>query len=221
VLDLVIDFWFGTLDMPIPLPYLLDQPSPSRSFSPAVAPPYTGAFGPAGFSVNYAGPSADWLISPGTLFQFSWLPRYVQPQPWLPNPWGAPFFYEDRRHLFYVQTTETFIPIWDAETFGVTLTSGSLGQIDTVAPLTLREQVAVQLPQDVQATTAATADPATMQRFIAGQSGLTAALPGQIAVTYQGRPITPIGGLISVNGNVAQNTDSQAAGEQAAGAQGE
>ena len=50
--------------------------------------------------------------TPTTLFTFSWLPRYIDTAAGLAGPWDAPFIYEDRRHLFYVVTTESLRPIW-------------------------------------------------------------------------------------------------------------
>jgi hypothetical protein len=45
--------------------------------------------------------------------------RFTQPMYHLDNPWDAPFFYEDSRHVFYVSTTEKSVQIANASTFGV------------------------------------------------------------------------------------------------------
>lgn len=40
------------------------------------------------------------------VLKFNWIPRLVDAQPGLAEAWDAPLFYEDRRNLFYVTTTE-------------------------------------------------------------------------------------------------------------------
>jgi hypothetical protein len=188
-------FFSGNLQMAS----LLDQPSLSRSFQPGISPPYTGNYQPGGFAIGYTASTGGTPTAPGTLFQYSWQPRWVEPQPWLADPWGAPFIYEDRRHLFYVVPTEHWTPMWRTEGFGVP------GQIATtkapaatIPPLILRQQVVTPTPAQFLAVSASAGDPAAVQRYIAQDTGLNAALPIQQAISYQGQVITPVGGLAAV-----------------------
>jgi hypothetical protein len=54
------------------------------------------------------------------------MPRYVEPQPGLADAWDAPFFFEDRRNLFYVTTKEDFITPLLSNGFGTFLPVTSL-----------------------------------------------------------------------------------------------
>jgi Neuraminidase-like domain/FHA domain/Salmonella virulence plasmid 28.1kDa A protein len=188
-------FFSGNLQMAS----LLDQPSLSRSFQPGISPPYTGNYQPGGFTIGYAASTGGTPASPGTLFQYSWQPRWVEPQPWLADPWGAPFIYEDRRHLFYVVPTEHWTPIWRTEGFGVPgRIATTKAPAATIPPLILRQQVVTPTPAQFLAVSASAGDPAAVQRYIAQDTGLNAALPIQQAISYQGQVITPVGGLAAV-----------------------
>jgi hypothetical protein len=185
-----------TVGYPAGLGTLLDIPSPSRSFAPAIQPPYAGTHQSATFSVSYfAAPGAN-PQSTSNLFTYSWQPRWIEPQPWLPDPWGAPFIYEDRRHLFYVVTTESWVPLDRVGGFGLTgVTVGVASAGSAVPPLVLRQQVAATAPGQLAAVSAAADDPANLQRYLAQGTDLRAALPLQQTISYQGQLITPTGSL--------------------------
>ncbi len=189
----------GHPNLPKSLLSILDQPGMSRSLAPQITPPYTGGYSVGDFSINYIGPAVSAPVSPGNLLQFSWAPRCLQPQPWLPDPWGAPFIYEDRRHMFYVVTTENWVSIEHIISFGMLSTSLGLPKASTIQPLILRQSVITPTPSEILAVNASAAGPAAVQRYIAGQTDLTAALPTQLAISYQGQVITPIGSLATVS----------------------
>ncbi len=65
-----------------------------------------------------AGPRSP-AIYTSTILQYTWLPRYIAAAARLPDAWDAPFLYEDRRHLFYVTTTEHLVPVWRFPGFGI------------------------------------------------------------------------------------------------------
>ena len=182
---------------PAPLLNLLAPPSPARSFGPAISPPYQGGNGSGAFTVSYYnGEVTSPVTYTETLFDFAWQPRYIDTQPWLASPWDAPFLYEDRRHLFYVVTTERLERFREYPGFGlVAASSGSLLATGKIPPLILRQPVAAATPKQVQAITASAGDPAAVQRYLAADTGLSVALPTQLAVSYQGQLITPVGSL--------------------------
>lgn len=131
-----------------------------------------------------------------SILQYTWLPRYIQPQPWLPDAWDAPFLYEDRRHLFYVRTTEQLVPVWRYPGFGILSASpGLLASGVTISPLVLSQPVVAATPREVLALSAASGDPAAVQRFIAAGTNIRTAVALPQTVTYQGQLITPIGSL--------------------------
>ena len=106
------------VSVPVPLSAVLDAPSPARSFPPAQ--PYTGGLRQRHLRHQLParpGPARRCTRAPSS--QYTWLPRYIEPQPWLPDAWDAPFLYEDRRHLFYVTTTESLVPIGRFPGFGI------------------------------------------------------------------------------------------------------
>jgi hypothetical protein len=133
-----------------------------------------------------------------SVLQYSWQPRYIQPQPWLPDAWDAPFLYEDRQHLFYVTTTERLVPIRWFTGFGILSTSpGVLTAGLAISPVVLGQPVVAVTPPEVLAATAAAGDPAAVQRFISAGTNIKAALALPQAITYQGQLISPIGSLPS------------------------
>jgi hypothetical protein len=55
------------------------------------------------------------------LIGFKWTPRYVEPSARFPggsDAWNLPFFFEDRRNLFYVTTVLSLMPVADFAGFG-------------------------------------------------------------------------------------------------------
>ena len=114
-----------------------------------------------------------------SILQYTWQPRYVQPQPWLPDAWDAPFFYEDRRHLFYVSNHGE-----PGRRSGGSRASGSCRPVPALLAsgaghlrrLVLRQPVTVATPPEVLAATAADGDPAAVQRFVSA------------GTRHQGRP---------------------------------
>ena len=79
----------------------------------------------------------------------------------------------------------------------------------TITPLILRESLLAPTPKQVLAINAATGDPASVQRYIAQQTNINAALPTQVAVSYQGQVITPIGSLAALALPVADNNEGK------------
>ena len=194
----VLDFSFGAdpvkVSLPVPVSCVLGAPGPARSFPPAQ--PYTGGYGSGTFGITYQPARGQPAMYASSILQYTWLPRYIQPQPWLPDAWDAPFLYEDRRHLFYVRTTEQLVPVWRYPGFGILSASpGLLASGVTISPLVLSQPVVAATPREVLALSAASGDPAAVQRFIAAGTNIRTAVALPQTVTYQGQLITPIGSL--------------------------
>ena len=180
----------------LPLSSLLGPPGPARSFPQAQ--PYTGGYGSGTFGISYLPAQGRPAMYASSILQYTWQPRYVQPQPWLPGAWDAPFLYEDRRHLFYVTTTESLVPIWRFTGFGILSASpGLLASGLAISPVVLRQPVTAATPPEVLAVTAADGDPAAVQRFISAGTTIKAGLALPQTITYQGQLISPIGSLPS------------------------
>jgi hypothetical protein len=190
----------------------LDRPSLRRSFSPSITPPYAGGYLGGTFAISYTESAGAPPSYQDSLFTYSWQPRWVEPQPWLPAPWAwcAPFIYEDRRHLFYVVTTEQWVPLRGIGGFGMLSAYAGSGSTDTtIQPLILRQPVITPTPGQILAINASAGDPAAVQRYLAQETGLAAALPTQLDISYQGQLITPIGSLATI----ITRDDSDGAGE--------
>jgi Neuraminidase-like domain/FHA domain/Salmonella virulence plasmid 28.1kDa A protein len=186
--------WLTNLVQYVWLTSVLRPPSPDRSFSSAA--PYTGGYGSGTFGISYLTAQGSPATYVNNLLQYTWQPRAVQPEPWLPDEWDAPFLYEDRRHLFYVTTTESLVPIWRFSGFGILQASpGVLAAGLPVSPLVLRQPVTAATPPEVLALAAADGDPAAVQRFVSASSAIKAALALPLTVTYQGQLISPIGSV--------------------------
>jgi hypothetical protein len=180
----------------IPLGGALDTPGSGRSLGPAISPPYTGGYGQGTFTIGYTGTEGSTGPFTNTLFSYDWQPRWIQPQPWLPDPWGAPFIYEDRRHMFYVVTTEHWMPLWEINGFGIPWTT--VLSASAISPVALAQQVTIPTPKQALAANAPV-NPAAVQRYLSQQTDLSAALPDQQTVAYQGRVITPTGSFTAAS----------------------
>ena len=194
---LFLGFYNGTfIEWPISVPIssVIAPVAPYRGF-PA-AQPYTGAYGNGTLAISYQPSQGSPATYSRDVLGYSWLPRYIEPQPWLPDAWDAPFLYEDRRHIFYVTTTKRMIPVWRFPGFGIlTASPGVLGSGLKVPPIVLRQPVTAATPPEVLAVSAASGDPAALQRFIAAGTNIRAALPSAVTISYQGQVISPTGSL--------------------------
>jgi hypothetical protein len=184
------------VSVPVPLSAVLGAPGPARFFPPAQ--PYTGGYGSGTFGIGYLPARGQPAMYSSAILQYTWLPRYIQPQPWLPDAWDTPFLYEDRRHLFYVTTTESLVPIGRFPGFGIlSANPGLLASGQAISPLVLSQPVVAATPQEVLALSAAAGDPAAVQRFIAAGTNIRTAVALPLTVSYQGQLISPIGSLPS------------------------
>jgi Neuraminidase-like domain len=179
----------------------LDLPSPARSLSAVqtqqFAPtplPFSGTFASGTFTIAYQhafGQSAVWT---NPVLDFTWIPRFTEPQPGLEDAWEAPFIYEDRRNIFYVKTTIRTRAFIDHTGFGLaSLGQASGGAGPQIPPLVLRNGVAA--PPGPLSSGLPQSSPSAIRRYIAQGTDLNAALSLPTTITYQGRVIVPTGSV--------------------------
>jgi Neuraminidase-like domain/Putative peptidoglycan binding domain/Salmonella virulence plasmid 28.1kDa A protein len=93
----------------------LDVPAPHREIEApdnplqTTLPPYSGGPSDGNLTMSYFSTNTE--VEQDTqelstlVLQYHWLPRIIEAEPGLTDIWTAPFFYEDRRNLFYVTST--------------------------------------------------------------------------------------------------------------------
>ena len=175
----------------VPLSGALDLRPQQRQFSPALAVPYTGTYGPGRFTVRLQD-AAGSTVNSADLLQFSWLPRVTDSQP---GQWAAPFLYEDHRRLFYVTTTQSIWRLPGNQVFGQLPVTRAPIAATSMPPLVLPPRQAGPAAGEAVAVDTAGASPSAMQRYLAQAPGIRAALPLPAPVTYQGQVIYPAGSL--------------------------
>ncbi len=121
------------------------------------------------------------------------MPRSVEPQLGLADAWDAPFFYEDRQHLFYVTTAETYKTIRIFTGFGTVPAGATLAApVAPLPPIVVRPP-AKPVPSGpiVTGNLLGGGDPAAIEDVLTRAKTMRAALGTTQAVTYQGRQIYP------------------------------
>ena len=199
-------------EVPTPLWWYLDLPSPSRTLwavqpqpcDTTLLPPFSGAFGSGTFTITYEDVEYEGAVWTNPVLGYNWMPRFAEPQPALPGAWPqgaltgaweAPFIYEDRRHVFYVKTTETVTAFGGYEGFGISSASRlTTASSAAISPLVLRKPVTTATPGEIAAINAARGGVSAIQRYLQG-TDLNAAVISPTAVIYQGRVISPIGSV--------------------------
>ena len=198
-----------------PLSDEIVAPPEDRWFSPTMS--YTGSNTSGTLSISYisyAAGNVSSTVYTNNLIQFGRVPRYVTPQPGLADAWDAPFFYEDRRYVFYVTTTETYYTIGDYGGYGrLNGVPGLVSSVHQVPPLLLSgPTIPKPAPIVIGATVGAvaTGGSAAAARGALSQSAtLRTALGSSLAVTFQGRQIFPGGSVAATT--VTPSTPSRSA----------
>jgi hypothetical protein len=121
----------------------------------------------------------------------------VQPNHYVDNMWHAPFFFEDRKHIFYVTTEESQGWVRDPPSFGVPIDPGFV----EVPPLVL---IPIPTPgpkfwgdggpigPDVRVV-----DPSPMQRLVTEDAYIRRGLGNTASVSYGDREIGPHGAIVT------------------------
>lgn len=132
--------------------------------------------------------------------------RVVEPNHYLPDPWSAPFFFEDRRNIFYVTTQEQPVFIRDTNDFGVAVAPG-FDQVPRIPPLIV--QAGPPLPPKrfwgdggpVGPDNPGIVAPGPIKQFVTQDAYIRQGIATSAVVTYGGKQIGPSGAL-------AKNSDA-------------
>lgn len=126
--------------------------------------------------------------------------RVVEPHHSLQNPWDAPFFYGDSRHVFYVTTAERLVPVLNWESFDV-------GRIPNNAYQRIPTLVMKEDPQLVVSDRALDAlanpdfgvvDPSPIEQFVSTDIYIHKGIGATGTVDYGETTIGPAGGLSEI-----------------------
>jgi peptidoglycan hydrolase-like protein with peptidoglycan-binding domain len=207
-------FVFGS-GYSISLPSIALPASPGRTFSPIE--PYTGGtpkasstFGVTYWTLDnpgdapYTWPPPYSAGPPNQLFGLNRVARTVDAVPNQPD-WYAPFFFEDRKNVFYVTSGESEQLIFNRPVygFGVTQTNYSTSPI-------LSGLASATIPVIAQATPYGPpvpiggGDPAATElaSYLAQGGNVRAAINSLAPVSYQGVPLYPGGQFVDVTASV-------------------
>jgi len=192
------DIYVKTLFNIPSLSSFLEVPNPRRNLTPSMQYSGGNTTSTTSFTISYFNTPTGTPAHTVNILGFDWRPHYVEPQFGLPDAWDAPFFYEDRRYLFYVTTAENYVTIWRYGGFG--LNFGAATQkppVFKIPPLTYPVTPVVPKDPIVQFTVNPidTGDPAGLQRFVNEGTNIRVALGTGTVVTYQGRDIAPTGSI--------------------------
>jgi hypothetical protein len=165
-----------------PLP--LEEPVPARVLAPVQ--PYTGGYDAGSFTISYFDTLTNFnnqnpAFTAGVL-GFNWIPRYVEPQPGLAEAWNAPFFYEDRRNLFYVTTREDSVPFYNYLGFGLVSAA-----FDPAAPA---PKITPLISGDVPSR-----DPFAAGLYLSRAANISVVMGSATAISYGGQSIISTGSL--------------------------
>jgi ABC toxin N-terminal region/Neuraminidase-like domain len=138
------------------------------------------------FTIKYSDSNGD--LPPQPVLETTISDRTVQPQHRLHQIWEAPFFYEDRRHVFYVTTKKGFVPVQQSRWYYVT------GDSATYAPIQSLIMRQYKLPGSSPHESGPTRlDPSSMKRFVTDDAYIKRGIPMTGAVGLDGVEIGPAG----------------------------
>jgi hypothetical protein len=195
-LNLLDPYGNGMVWYEFPFQSILDQPSPTRSFVPSPQP-YDGRYTPGTFGITYQSTVGSLPTYTNQILDYSWTSRQVDCQPGLPgsDAWVAPFFYEDRRNLFYVTTIGTIVPIQLYAGFGILQANPGITGNPDLPALVLDSRPKTPAPAEILAANAAAGGLFGVQQFVDTSPTIDAALASTGTITYQGQVISPLGSI--------------------------
>ena len=120
----------------------------------------------------------------------------IAPTHSLHNPWDAPFFYEDRRHVFYVTTSEKTVPISKYQLYGG-LTAKQSEHIRDIPPVVLQPKFRIAHrigPVSIEQHHGIS-DSAPIERFVSEDAYIRQALGTIGAVRFGDKELGPAGAL--------------------------
>jgi hypothetical protein len=123
----------------------------------------------------------------------------VEPRHHLQNIWDAPFFYVDRRHVFYVTTTEALVKIPDHSPYGI-LAPLPKPQVFEIPPLVLPSDPLLNAVPDpyspvIKGPDPGVVDPYPVERFVTEDANIRTGIGTIATVRYGEQEIGPKGVL--------------------------
>jgi hypothetical protein len=145
----------------------------------------------------------EWHPPERTLLTTRNTDQVVAPDHTMPDPWDAPFFYEDSRHVFYVTTTEKLVEVPHFNGFGI-----DPGLVTTVVPdippLVFREEP--KLPRfgpddgDPIDPRFGVVNPDPLRRLISEDANIRTGIASTGQVSFGDVLIGPRGAMKNLNG---------------------
>ena len=125
--------------------------------------------------------------------------RIIAPRHHLRDPWDAPFFFEDSRHVFYVSTSQALVAIHRWNDFGLKPTPSN--QLKAIPPLIFQDDATIHLKSRlIPAELFRLGDPSIfdagpVHRMVSEDAYITRAISTTAAVRFGDKQIGPMGGL--------------------------
>jgi hypothetical protein len=135
-----------------------------------------------------AGPPLRLLKNQANLEDFTLEPRHT-----LEFPSGAPFFYGDTRHLFYVRSAEAPASVLDWHDYGYALRIGN--SASTALPLVLGDQIPWSYRRKTQFDPRTAGDPSPVARFLSEDAYISRAIVTTATVRVGDKEIGPSGAV--------------------------
>jgi hypothetical protein len=172
-------------------------PDPGRTLQPAV--PYTGGTTDGSFSISYwtlvngpgVFPAIQTSLYQKNLFGLNLGQRTVDCAPNAAG-WDAPFFFEDRRNVFYVTTSESYTYFFNTPSYGIVFNNYLPPKWANIPPLLINSP----RPQWVItpfSLAGSGGDPAAVAKFVAQNGLIRAAIGTGTPVVYRGTALYPTG----------------------------
>lgn len=161
----------GTV-VPIPFSFFVPPPSPWRQFQPIST--YTGGFTAGSFTVSYWSQWGTFDFQ-SDILGLPFVPRVVDAAPNSAG-WDSPFFFEDRRNVFYVETTENWAPFRLSSTYGIVATSIYSAAAPNLPRLILNTPPILPETSFANGYIPRGGDPAAVARFVNQNGTIRAAL---------------------------------------------
>jgi hypothetical protein len=177
---------------------LVLPPNPGRTLP---APPYTGAETSDTFGIFYWTASGNPNATPypvsipytNSIVGLNRVSRTVDTAP-NASGWDAPFFFEDRRNVFYVTTAEAWNLFVTHSSYGIAWNSFSIVAVNEIPPLAVNVPPPVPDPGPlVNGIPLGGGDPAALVRSVAQAGNIRIAVGSTTPVNYQGTIIYPTG----------------------------
>src|SRR6185436_1528678 len=109
------------------------------------------------------------------------------------NSWGAPFFYEDSRHAFYVTTDERLVPVPQWNDFGiVTKTPWATYEIPKLVLKPDKSIVGPPIPH-IRQPGFGVVDPSPIERYVTEDAYIGTAIGTPGTVRYGDKDVGPSG----------------------------